>query len=193
MLNTKYIIQQNSTNGQPVASLNADAFGPCWLVKDIHYVKDGNEEMKALDSINLKDNAIVQEKYKNTVGALPAFDSTASLKLVRNVNDTIVYTSAAKTNQFAVFSEIYYDKGWNVFIDGKKTDYLRVNYALRGLPLPAGNHTIEFKFEPQSYKTGNTLALIASLAAYLLLLTAGWMEWKKFKNNNTAVTPATAK
>jgi len=192
MLNTKYIIQQNPANGQPVASLNADAFGPCWLVKNIHYVKDGNEEMKALDSINLKENAIVQDKYKNLVTVAPMFDSTASLKLLRNANDTIVYTSSAKTNQFAVFSEIYYDKGWNAFVDGKKTDYLRVDYALRGLPLPAGNHTIEFKFEPQSYKTGNTLALVASLAAYLLLLVAGWMEWKKMKNNNAVRVPATA-
>ncbi|MEO5684274.1 MAG: YfhO family protein [Chitinophagaceae bacterium] len=179
MLNTKYIIQQNPANGQPVAVVNQDAFGPCWLVKNVHYVKDGNEEMKALDSVNLKDNVIVQEKYKNMIPAIPAYDSMASLKLVRNVNDSIVYASAATTNQFAVFSEIYYTKGWNAFIDGKKTDYLRVDYALRGMPLPPGNHTIEFKFEPQSYKLGNTLAVIASLAAYILLLVAGWMEWKK--------------
>ncbi|MEP6727688.1 MAG: YfhO family protein [Bacteroidota bacterium] len=179
MLNTKYIIQQNPSNGQPVAVPNPEAFGPCWLVKNIHYVKDGNEEMKALDSINLKDNAIVQEKYKTLIPSAPVYDSTAFIKLVRNVNDTVIYTSSAKTNQFAVLSEIYYDKGWNAFIDGKKTDYLRVDYALRGLPLPAGDHTIEFKFEPRSYKLGNTLALIASLAAYILLLITAWLEWKK--------------
>lgn len=181
MLNTKYIIQQNPANGQPVAVQNPEAFGACWLVKNIHYVKDGNEEMKALDSINVKDNAIVQEKYKTLVGTAPAYDTTASIKLVRNVNDTIVYASSAKANQFAVFSEIYYDKGWNAFIDGKKAEILRVDYALRGLPLPAGEHSIEFKFEPQSYKTGNTLALMASLSAYILLLAAAWMGWKKFR------------
>jgi Bacterial membrane protein YfhO len=184
MLNTKYIIQQNPANGQPVASLNPDAFGPCWLVKNIHYVKDGNEEMKALDSINLKENAIVQEKYKNLIPAAPAWDSTAMLQLVRNSNDTILYRSSAKASQFAVFSEIYYSKGWNVSIDGKKADYLRVNYALRGLPLPAGDHTIEFRFEPASYKIGNTLGLIASLAAYILLLLAGWLQWKKMKTGS---------
>ncbi|MEP7278425.1 MAG: YfhO family protein [Bacteroidota bacterium] len=181
MLNTKYIIQQNPANGQPVAVPNPAAFGPCWLVKDIHYVKDGNEEMKALDSIDLKENAIVQEKYKSMVPSAPVYDSTALLTLVRNANDTIVYTASAKTNQFAVFSEIYYDKGWNAFIDGKKADYLRVDYALRGMPLPAGTHTITFIFEPQSYKLGNTLALIASLLAYILLLVAGWLQWKKIK------------
>ena len=179
MLNTKYIIQQNPANGQPVAVANPDAFGPCWLVKNIHYVKDGNEEMKALDSINLKENAIVQEKYKPLIPATPAYDSTASLKLVRNANDTIIYSSAAASNQFAVFSEIFYDKGWNAFIDGKKAEIIRVDYALRGMNLPAGNHTIEFKFEPGSYKLGNTLALIASLAAYILLVIAAWLGWKK--------------
>lgn len=179
MLNTKYIIQQNPANGQPVAVANPDAFGPCWLVKNIHYVKDGNEEMKALDSINLKENAIVQEKYKPLITAPPAYDSTASLKLVRNANDTIIYSSAAGSNQFAVFSEIFYDRGWNAFIDGKKAEIIRVDYALRGVNLPAGNHTIEFKFEPQSYKLGNTLALIASLAAYILLAVAAWLGWKK--------------
>ncbi|MFT3934715.1 MAG: YfhO family protein [Chitinophagaceae bacterium] len=192
MLNTKYFIQQNPQNGQVVAAPNQDAYGPCWLVKNIHYVKDGNEEMKALDSINLKENAIVQEKYKSQIPTAPAYDSTASIKLVRNVNDTIIYASSAKTNQFAVLSEIYYDKGWNAFIDGKKTDYLRVDYALRGLPIPAGEHTIEFKFEPQSYKIGNTLALIASLVAYILLLATAWFTWKKFKEES-GTSVATAK
>ncbi len=96
MLNTKYIIQQNPQNGQPVAVPNPDAFGAAWLVKNIHYVKDGNEEMKALDSINLKENAIVQEKYKSQVPTAPVYDSTASIKLVRNTNDAIVYASSAK-------------------------------------------------------------------------------------------------
>ena len=181
MLNTKYIIQQNPSNGQAIAVPNPDALGAAWLVKNIHYVKDGNEEMKALDSISVKDNAIVQDKYKAAITTAPAFDSTASIQLVRNSNDTILYKSSAKAPQFAVFSEIYYDKGWNAFIDGKKTDYLRVDYALRGMPLPAGEHNIEFRFEPQSYKLGNTLAMIASLAAYILLIVAAWMEWKNKK------------
>jgi Bacterial membrane protein YfhO len=181
MLNVKYSIQQNPANGQLVAIPNPEAFGPCWLVKNIHYVKNGDEEMKALDSINVKDNAIMQEKYKSLIPAAPVYDSTASIKLIRNVNDTIVYASSAKTNQFAVLSEIYYDKGWNASIDGKKADYLRVDYALRGLPLPAGNHTIEFRFEPQSYKLGNTLGIIGSLITYILLLISGWQLWKKIK------------
>ncbi len=190
MLNTKYIIQQNPSNGQVAAIQNPDAFGACWLAKSIHYVKDGNEEMKALDSINVKDTVIIQDKYKSLISAAPVNDSTASISIVRNVNDTIIYKSSAKTNQFAVFSEIYYDKGWNAFIDGKKAEILRVDYALRGLSLPAGDHTIEFKFEPQSYKTGNTLAVIASLAAYLLLIAAAWFGWKNVNKTEEPVIQA---
>lgn len=181
MLNTKYYIQENPANRQPVALLNQEAFGPCWLVKNIHWVKDGNEEMKALDSIDLKQNVIIQDKYKAAAGNPPAFDSSASLQFIRNSNDTILYKSKAGANQFAVFSEIYYSEGWNAYVDGKKTDYLRVNYALRGMPLPAGEHQVEFRFEPQSYKLGNTLAMIGSLLAYLMLLVAAFMQWKKWK------------
>ncbi len=179
MLNTKWIIQQNPANGQPVAVQNPDAFGPCWLVSSIDYVKDGNAAMKALDSTNLKSVAVIENNYRNQVSAAPLFDSSASLRMVRNSNDTIVYAFSAAAPQFAVFSEIYYDKGWNAYLDGKPVSYLRVDYALRGMTVPAGKHAIEFRFEPTLYKLGNTLALVASLAAYLLLLVAIGLEWRK--------------
>jgi uncharacterized membrane protein YfhO len=80
-----------------------------------------------------------------------------------------------------VFSEIYYSKGWNVFIDGNKADYVKVNYALRGMAIPAGQHTIEFRFEPSSYKTGNMLMLIGSLLAYGLIIAAIITDRRKKK------------
>jgi len=178
MLNTKYIIRRNPATGQDQAMLNSQAFGPCWLVKNIHYVKDGNEEMKALDSINVKDTAIVQQKFENIIKFLPAADSTASISLIENLNDKITYKFSAKTNQFAVFSEVYYDKGWNVFLDGNQTDYCRVDYILRGMPVPAGQHIIEFRFEPKVYKTGNTISVLGSIIAYILLILAIAAEWK---------------
>jgi Bacterial membrane protein YfhO len=170
MLNTKYFIQPDQRTGQPVARLNPGAFGPCWLVKAIHYVKDGNEEMKALDSVNVKDTAIIQQRFASLVKEAPVPDSTATIRLEENLNDKIIYKSSAKTNQFAVFSEIYYDKGWNAFIDGQKADYLRVDYVLRGMSIPAGDHTIEFRFEPKSYITGNRIAVLGSVLIYLLLI-----------------------
>ena len=187
MLNTKYFIQPDQRTGQPVARLNPGAFGPCWLVRSIHYVKDGDEEMKALDSVNLKDTAIIQQRFASLVKELPAPDSTASIRLEENLNDKIIYKSSAKTNQFAVFSEIYYDKGWDVFIDGQKADYLRVDYVLRGMSIPAGEHTIEFRFEPQSYVTGNRVAVWASLLIYLLLIAVIAVEWKNRNRKKTAI------
>src|ERR1700754_279172 len=181
MLNAKYFIQRNPQNGQPQAALNSAAFGPCWLVKAIHYVKDGNEEMKALDSINVRDTAIVQQQFASKIKFMPVADSTATIKLTENDNDKLTYEFNAATNQFAVFSEIYYDKGWDVFLDGNKADYCRVDYVLRGMAVPAGKHTIVFKFEPKSFATGNSISTWSSLILYLLLIGAVVIEFRKKK------------
>jgi hypothetical protein len=181
MLNAKYFIQRNPQNGQPQAALNSAAFGPCWLVKAIHYVKDGNEEMKALDSINVRDTAIVQQQFASKIKFMPVADSTAAIKLTENDNDKLTYAFNAATNQFAVFSEIYYDKGWDVFLDGNKADYCRVDYVLRGMAVPAGKHTIVFRFEPKSFATGNAISTWSSLILYLLLIGAIVMEFRKKK------------
>ena len=128
--------------------------------------------MKALDSINVRDTVIIQQKYQALVKFQPVEDSTAKIQLVENLNDKVTYKSSARTNQFAVFSEIYYDKGWNAFIDGSKTDIIRVDYVLRGLSIPAGDHNIEFRFEPKSYSLGNTITTWCSILGYLLLIVA---------------------
>jgi hypothetical protein len=179
MLNARYFIQRDPAGGQPVARLNPAAFGPAWLVKSIHYVKDGDEEMKALDSINVRDTAIIQQHLSGLVKFPPVPDSSASIRLTENLNDKLDYHFSAKSNQFAVFSEIYYDKGWNAFLDGVKADYCRVDYVLRGMSVPAGEHTIEFRFEPHSYELGNTLSVWSILIGYLLLLSAIVIEWRK--------------
>ncbi|HEY4111858.1 YfhO family protein [Puia sp.] len=179
MLNTKYFIVRDPRSGQTSAQVNAGAFGPCWLVKAIHYVKDGNEEMKALDSVGVRDTAIIQQRFARLVKSQPVPDSSASIRLEKNGNDQLVYRYSAKTDQFAVFSEIYYDKGWNAFIDGKKADYCRVDYVLRGMAIPAGDHTIEFRFEPHSYAVGSVLAVWSSVLIYLLVIAAAIGLWKQ--------------
>ncbi|HTI10924.1 MAG TPA: YfhO family protein [Puia sp.] len=184
MLNTRYFIQADPTNGQPQARLNPGAYGPCWLVKAIHYVKDGKEEMKALDSINVKDTVIIQQQFEAEIKAAPVPDSTASIKLAENLNDQLTYKYSAKSNQFAVFSEVYYARGWNAFIDGNKAPYYRVDYLLRGMPLPAGEHTVEFRFEPHTYMVGNSLTLWTSLLMYLGLIAAVALEVRK-RNKGT--------
>jgi len=171
MLNTKYFIVQDQ-NGRPAARLNPGAFGTCWLVKGIKYVHSPNEEMLALDSTNLRDTAVVSEEFQKTIKQAPQYDSSASLKLKERQNDDITYTFNAATPQFAVFSEIYYNRGWDAYIDGQKADYAKVNYVLRGMYLPAGNHNIEFKFEPKAYSTGRTITIWCNILIYLLVISA---------------------
>jgi len=181
MLNTKYFIVQNPQNGQPVAQINPGNFGPCWLVKGIKYVENGKEEMKALDSTDLRDTAVVQVKFKSLIPNAPVYDSASSIKLIENKNDIINYKSQANSNQFAVFSEVYYTAGWNAFIDGKKAEIVKTNYALRGLAIPARTHKIEFRFEPKSYQIGDNINLIAALLTYLIVFGGLFMAWKTSK------------
>lgn len=184
MLNTKYVIVPDPQTGNPVAQVNPGAFGPCWLVKGIKFVKDGKEEMSALDVTNLRDTAVVQTKFQSAIKEQPVYDSTASFQLVENKNDVILYNASSKTPQFAVLSEIYYSAGWNAFIDGKKTDYVKTDYALRGIAVPAGQHRVEFRFEPSSYKTGNLIMLISTLLVYVLVAGGLFIEGKKGKSAN---------
>jgi hypothetical protein len=170
MLNTKYFIVQDPQTGKPVAQLNPNAFGNCWLVKGIKFVDNADQEMAALDNTDLKDTAVVENKFKTQIAAVPKYDSVASIKLVENLNDKISYKYSAPTPQFAVFSEVYYPKGWDVFIDGTKADYVKTDYVLRGMYIPGGNHNIEFVFEPQSFYTGRLISIIANIFVALLII-----------------------
>ncbi len=182
MLNMKYIIVPDQKDQkQTMAVPNPFALGNCWFVKNISFVKNADEEMKALDKFNPSETVFIQEKYKTVAGANPTFDSTASIKLIENKNDYITYESKANSNQFAVFSEIYYSAGWNAYVDGKKVDYCKVNYALRGMPVPAGNHKIEFKFEPSLVHLGEQLSKYAGIVSVLLVLLFAFLEWKSYK------------
>jgi len=171
MLNTKYVIRKGQ-DGKDIVMVNNGAFGSCWLVSSIHFVNNADEEMAALDSINVRDTAIVENQYKDKISSMPVKDSSASISLIDNLNDKISYNFKSNTNQFAVFSEIYYDKGWNAFIDGKPAPYCRVDYVLRGMSVPAGTHTIEFRFEPQSYIMGNNISIWAAIITYFILIGA---------------------
>ncbi len=172
MLNTKYFIVQNPQTGKPVAQLNPGAFGNAWLVKGIKYVDNANEEMQSLDSTDLRDTAVVEKKYQGQIKQAPAPDSSAYIKLKQNLNDKIDYTYHSTSPQFAVLSEIYYPVGWNAFIDGQKADYVKTNYLLRGMDLPAGDHEIEFRFEPKSYSNGRTITIIANSLVFLSIIIA---------------------
>ena len=178
MLNTKYFIGQGQ-NGQPIAQLNPGAFGPCWLVKGIKFVTSVNNEMLALDSTNLRDTAVVNESFKASIKQLPVADSLANIKISERQNDKITYAFNASAPQFAVLSEIYYNRGWNAYVDGQKADYVKTNYALRGIAIPAGKHTVDFRFEPTAYKTGNAISFWGVALIYLILAVALFLLFKK--------------
>jgi hypothetical protein len=183
MLNTKYFIGLNPQNGQPMAQVNPDALGPVWFVKHIRYVNNADEEMKALDNFSPKDTAIMDKREQTKLTVQPAFDSTATIRLVENRNDYIKYESKSGSNQFAVFSEVYYPNGWKAFIDQKEVPIARVNYVLRGLSIPAGNHVIEFTFEPAAYKTGDMISLVIGILSILLVAFGLWREYRIFRLN----------
>lgn len=189
MLNAKYFIYKEgpATKAQ---WKNVNALGNCWFVNSIQFVKDADAEMAALGTIDPKTTAVVQESFKSSIPFQPQPDSAATIRLVKNDNDIITYTSNSTTSQFAVFSEVYYKAGWNAFIDGKETPIIKTNYVLRGLAVPAGKHTIEFKFEPQGYYKGRKLTTMATIALFALLAIAVVMEWR---NRNKRVTPGETK
>lgn len=170
MLNVKYFIVQNKGGG-PVAQRNPYANGPAWFVENIKFAKNSDEEILLLDSLDTKKNAIVQTKFK---AKLPLEniqrDSTATIELVQHQPNHLTYEASTKSPQLAVFSEVYYPAGWNAYINGKPAEYIRVNYVLRGMKIPAGNHKIEFKFEAAVVKKGSTIALGSSILLLLVLL-----------------------
>jgi hypothetical protein len=170
MLNTKYFIVQNPQTGKPQAELNPGAFGNCWFVKGIKYVDNADQEMAALDSTDLRDTAVVENKFKSQITSVPKHDSIGYIKLVQNLNDKIDYRSSSASPEFAVFSEIYYPKGWNVYIDGNKANYVKTDYVLRGMLIPPGNHEIEWRFEPKSFTTGRMISIIANILVALLII-----------------------
>lgn len=179
MLNTKYFIVDNPQNGKPVAQLNPNAFGNAWLVKGIKYVDNANEEMNALDNTDLKDTAIVEKMYQPQIKQPPVFGSSASIKLKQNLNDKIDYRFHSAAPQFAVFSEVYYPAGWNAYIDGNKADYVKTNYVLRGMYVPAGDHEIEFRFEPKSFTTGRTITIAANILVFISIIIAVVFYFKR--------------
>ena len=186
MLNTKYLIRKDR-NGQTEAyQKNDSALGNCWLVKSIQYVKDANAEMNSLGNFNPADTAVVQDTFKTSIPFEPVYDSTATIALVKNDNDVVTYAFNAASNQFAVFSEVYYKAGWKAYIGGKEAPIVKVNYVLRGLAVPAGKHDIKFEFKPEGYYKGKTITSIFSIIMLVVLATGIFMEWRNRKETTLA-------
>ena len=181
MLNTRYIVIANE-KGEKSVEINGSANGNVWLVNNLKVVETANAEMKAMDSLKTKNEAVINAKnISNGFTTNYPMDAEASISLKSYKANELVYESSSNLNQFAVFSEIYYKEGWNAYVDGRLTPHYNVNYVLRGMEIPKGKHTIEFKFEPTVIKKGNTITLVSYFL--LLLIPLGWFFIEKKKRN----------
>ncbi len=176
MLNTKYFIVSDKKK-QPQAKLNPDAMGNAWFVNSIKQVNTANEEIDALNTIDVKTEAVVHTEFSDKLSGIEV-PQNSSIALLEYKPNHLSYTSKNDKTSLAVFSEIWYapEKGWTALIDGKETDLIRANYALRAMKIPAGEHKIEMIFDPQSFRIGNIITLISST---LLLLLGGWVVFKE--------------
>lgn len=185
MMNVRYIITQGQ-NGGAIAQRNPYANGNAWFVENIQPAEDADQEILLLDSLDTKKTAIVNKKY---ISKIPSEnierDSLALIDLVSYQPNHLVYESATTTPQVAVFSEIFYPKGWNAYINDKPAEYFRADYLLRAMVIPPGNNRIEFKFEPKVIQTGSTLSLI-SLGLFLLVGFGGAYYYKKATKETAA-------
>lgn len=195
MMDCKYIIA--GENAKDVIT-NPYHLDHAWFVKGLKLVADADTELGSIEGFNPADTAIVDignnhPEFKSYLeGFTPRYDPTATIKLDEYKPNYLKYTTNAATEQFAVFSEVYYNSGlgWQVYIDGKKSEHIRVNYLIRGMRVPAGAHTIEFKFAPPSFEKGEKIALVSSmLMLFGLLGSAGWEIFRGMKKEDETTTP----
>ncbi len=180
MLNVKYIIQTDSV-GKPIPTRNPEANGNAWFVQEVQWAASPNAEMKALDRLDSKNVALVNQKeFGNRISKTSFIrDTLATIQLKHYKPNAITYTSNNPNEGLAVFSEMYYADGWNAYIDGKKVPHFRADYALRALPISGGKHEIVFKFEPQVVKTGSAISLASSIGMVFLLVGGLYYERRK--------------
>lgn len=184
MLNTKYLIVADN-KGEKQAQLNPYANGNAWFVNEIKLVDSANKEMMALDSLQTKFEAVIDNRQLDqTINLTFDKDSTATISLKKYDVTELTYESKTNKKQFAVFSEIFYKDGWNAYVDGQLIPHYRVNYVLRGMIVPGGNHTITFKFEPKVIQKGGLISLISYII--LILVSAGWLLYDEKKKKIVA-------
>ena len=167
-------------DGTTLPVMNPHAMGNAWFVDDIRFVDSADEEIAALKAIDLRKMAVADRKFEPLLaGYRPASaDSASTIRLTEYDSDYLIYAVDAKKEELAVFSEVYYPKGWKVTIDGEAAEMVRVNYTLRALPVPAGEHIIVFRFDPQSIRVTDTIAFGALI---IMLLSAVYLIFRSVK------------
>lgn len=185
MLNTRYLIYDPSQ--MPIINMNA--LGNAWFVTDYEIVENADNEIKALMNFDPTKTAVIDKRFVSGDNKIELPETeffemdTGSIHLTNYAPNRLVYETKNPKTQLAVFSEVYYDKGWNAYIDGEKTPHIRANYILRAMVIPKGEHVVEFRFEPKSYYAGNMISLILSIIVFLLIVVGTWYSLKQIKVN----------
>jgi len=172
MLNTKYVINKKGQVQQ-----NPGTMGNAWFVNNVNIVANADAEIAALKELDVRNTAVVDERFKAQL-ITNLSNENASISLTDYKPNYLEYKSNSTNDGIVIFSEIYYAKGWNAYVNGVLKPHFRANYVLRGLQIPAGNNIIEFKFEPSTYKTGETVSLASSIILLLLLAFVSFKELK---------------
>ncbi|WP_432708511.1 YfhO family protein, partial [Pedobacter sp.] len=182
MMNTKYIIMRDEQTPRLTAVLNPSACGHAWFVDNVKFVLNADQEIEAITNFSPKAEAIVHQEFRELISNVPLTKRQPKdrIDLVSYSPDHMIYQSNTQSANLAVFSEIYYNKGWKMLIDGVEKPYFRANYVLRAAKIPAGNHKVEFIFNPDSYYTGEKISLAGSFLLVLLLAGAAFVRFRKF-------------
>lgn len=170
MLNTKYLV---TSKERDAVFKNEYCLGEAWFVDELQYVANADEEIAALNGFRPERTAILDERFKDYMTGFDfQSDPQRGIAFKSYLPDEISYISRANNEQFAVFSEIFYkgNEDWKAYIDGVETEFIRVNYVLRAMRIPAGQHEIVFKFKPRAYFLGETISLIGSFILVLVVL-----------------------
>ena len=185
MLNTKYFIFPAGQQGQTVPIENPYTFGNAWFIDKIQYVNNANEEIDAIGQVDLQQTAIVDSKFKEALkGVNEGYkDSLSTIRLTSYEPNQLVYETSSPQDGIVVFSEIYYP-GWTATIDGKPADIARADYILRAMNVPAGKHTIEMRFDPQSLHITDGIAYGAMALLLVGVIILIWIYRKKYSENS---------
>jgi hypothetical protein len=183
MLNTRYFVVKGN-NGAPRVEYNPEAFGNAWFVDSVLVVNNANEESEALRTLDLRKVAVTDSTFAKYLNSrYSAKDETARVEFVSYTPKRLEYKTESQEEKVLVFSEIYYPYGWKAMIDGEQTDIFRVNYMLRAINVPSGDHKIVMIFDPDSVRKGNILSL-SCFAVFLLSLigSIGYYYFRKKKD-----------
>ncbi len=193
MLNTKYFIIPGQGE-EPTVQRNPNANGNAWLVDSIVIVPNANVEIDALSNIPLNTAAAVHQEFEDYVTTLSP-SGAGTIQLTEYRPNKLTYQASVDQEELAVFSEVWYgpDKGWQAYIDGEPAEHIRVNYILRALKIPAGQHEIVFEFAPRKYYIGKNVSLASSALLILALLAfIGWTIKNQMEEEEPALAPSPA-